>query len=283
VDSIQERLAKFYDQLRPSERVLADFIINNPEDIALFTSAELAKVCNISKSTVTRFFQRLGFNSFREGKILARQLRKQGVPIIDENEQNNAHAFETYLDGELVTMQQLFQKIDLKTIETVVDTMQSARNILVIGFRNSYPLALHLRQQLTQLRSNVSIAPNPGQSLGEELAGLDKSDLVILFGFRRRPKVFRKLIETLNTLHIPTLVVADASANGYRQKADLWIEVPLDSQLAFDSYIAPMSLISLLVNRFSHRTPVDSQSRISEIDYNYSTLNELSIDSTHEI
>ncbi len=42
--------------------------------------------------------------------------------------------------------------------------MVAARRIVVIGMRNAYPAALHLRQQLLQARGQVLVLPQPGQT-----------------------------------------------------------------------------------------------------------------------
>jgi DNA-binding MurR/RpiR family transcriptional regulator len=66
--------------------------------------------------------------------------------------------------------------------------------VLVIGFRNSYPVALHLRQQLAQASDAVELAPLPGQSIGEDPASLGPDDVVLIVGFRRRPETFARIV-----------------------------------------------------------------------------------------
>ena len=85
-ETIDQKLREQYEQLTPSERLLADFILAHPQDLALFNTAELARMCQVSKATVSRLFKRLGFSSFREGRTLARQLRHQGVPVADQRD-----------------------------------------------------------------------------------------------------------------------------------------------------------------------------------------------------
>ncbi len=58
--------------------------------------------------------------------------------------------------------------------------MVAARRIVVVGMRNAYPAALHLRQQLLQARGQVLVLPQPGQSLSEELVDLTADDLVVM-------------------------------------------------------------------------------------------------------
>ncbi|WP_432695065.1 MurR/RpiR family transcriptional regulator [Marinobacterium sp. YM272] len=274
-ETIDQKLREQYDQLTPSERLLADFILAHPQDLALFNTAELARMCQVSKATVSRLFKRLGFSSFREGRTLARQLRHQGVPVSDER--NGVVAFDDHLRQEEQNLHRMFQNLDREGMEALVKALLSARRVQVIGFRNSYPIALHLRQQLIQVRSNVHLLPTPGQTLGEELSDLSGDDLVVLFGFRRRPAGFDALLRDLCRADAQVALIGDSSLAGASSHADWWLEVPVDSLAAFDSYAAPMCLITLLVNRLLHQALEPGRERIARISLKYSELDELSL------
>ncbi|SEF82343.1 transcriptional regulator, RpiR family [Marinobacterium lutimaris] len=275
--TIDQKLQEQYDQLTPSERLLADFILAHPQDLALFNTAELARMCHVSKATVSRLFKRLGFSSFREGRTLARQLRHQGVPVADD--QGGSVAFDEHLRQEEQNLHRMFQSLDQEQVGSLVDALESARRVRVIGFRNSYPVALHLRQQLIQVRSNIQLLPLPGQTLGEELADLAADDLVILFGFRRRPKGFDLLLSDLCEGPASLVLIGDESLAPAASKADWWFEAPVDSRSAFDSYASAMCLITLLVNSLLHRSLETGRERIARISHKYADLNELSLSS----
>lgn len=49
--------------------------------------------------------------------------------------------------------------------DEVVAVLDESPTVAVIGYRNSYPVGLHLRQQLLKARSNVYLLPSPNQSL----------------------------------------------------------------------------------------------------------------------
>jgi len=273
--SIDQKLREQYDELTPRERLLADFILAHPQDLALFNTAELARMCGVSKATVSRLFKRLGFSSFREGRTLARQLRHQGVPVVEGG--GGQVAFDAHLRQEEFNLHSLFQTLDQPRLESLVKALDGARRIQVIGFRNSYPVALHLRQQLLQIRGDVQILPQPGQSLGEDLADLGADDLVILFGFRRRPRAFGALLSDLAKREVKLALIGDSSLSQAGQKVDWWFECPIDSRSAFDSYAAPMCLVALLANRLLHLSLESGRERIAAISHQYAALDELSL------
>lgn len=275
--AIDQKLQEQYDQLTPRERLLADFILDHPQDLALFNTAELARMCGVSKATVSRLFKRLGFSSFREGRAMARQLRQQGVPVAAAAE--GAVAFASHLHQEEANLQQLFQTLAQPQLDELVKALASARRVLVLGFRNSYPVALHLRQQLLQVRSQVLLLPQPGQSIGEELVDLESQDLVLLVGFRRRPRGFETLLSQLIASPSRLVLIADGSLRAAGSRCDWWLECPIDSRSAFDSYAAPMCLITLLVNRLLHLSLESGRERIAHIAHQYAALDELSLTS----
>src|SRR5699024_1288953 len=119
-------------------------------------------------------------------------------------------------------LQRALSGIVPRDFEAIVHSMDEARRLVLIGVRNSYPLAMHFRQQLVQVRGEVNLAPQPNQSLAEELVELGEEDLVVLFGFRRRLRLFDALVDELAIMPCRLLLIGDATVAGYAEKADWW-------------------------------------------------------------
>jgi DNA-binding MurR/RpiR family transcriptional regulator len=136
-------------------------------------------------------------------------------------------------------------------------------------------VALHLRQQLLQCRKGVAVAPQPGQSLGEELAGLGSADAVVLFGFRRRPAEFRKVLQAASATGAATILIGDPSARRLAADATLWLECPVDGAHAFDSYAAAMSLVSVLANGVLLVLGRAGRERVREVTGLFDSLGEI--------
>jgi len=60
-----------------------------------------------------------------------------------------------------------FQQIDPAVIDAVAEAVATARQVWLVGFRNSYFLAGYLRWQFVQVRDGVRLLPVAGETLGE--------------------------------------------------------------------------------------------------------------------
>lgn len=277
IPHIGQRIGAQFAELSAQEQRVASFILDHFDDLATFSAAELARLTGVSKSTVSRLFKKLGFESFQVVKQHARQLRSMGVPLVTGNGQPDEQRFKHHLMRENDNLQQTFANIDPETFESVVNALDNASRVVLVGFRNSYPLAVHFRQQLIQTRDNVSLAPQPNQSLGEELVSLGENDVVVLFGFRRRPAIFNNLLTSLIAKDCRVLLFGDATVKPHMPYVDWWFECPLDSISAFDSYASAMSLISLMSNSLLHQRLAKGRVRINAISELYQELDELEL------
>jgi DNA-binding MurR/RpiR family transcriptional regulator len=269
---IDERIERHYAELGPQERKAADALLDRLGDLAVYNAAELADLSGVSKATMSRLFRRLGFADFNEVKEHTRALRTSGVPM---PVQETAGGLQAHMVHELRQLQLFFDSIPGKKVEEATGHLASAGRILLIGFRNSFPIALHLRQQLLQARGRVDLAPQPGQSVGEELAGVGRGDVVVLIGFRRRPKGFREVLATATATGATTVLIGDSTARGLAAGCAVWIECPVSGTGAFDSYAAPMSLITVLANSVLAALGKPGRERIRRITGMFDSLDEI--------
>lgn len=275
---IGQRIAAQFDALSAQEQRVASFILDHFDDLAVYSAADLARLTGVSKSTVSRLFKRLGFESYRTVKTHARQLRNLGVPMVIDAKamQEEAGAsFQRHLQREQDNLQRCLGQLTHHNFAGLVEQLSQARQLMVMGFRNSYPLALHFRQQLVQARGGVRLAPQPNQSLAEDIVDLTDQDTVVLFGFRRRPKAFSALVNALERSPASVLLIADPTASNYASQTTWFLEVPLESLSAFDSYATANSLICLIANAVLHQRLAEGRERISAISDQYDALNEL--------
>ncbi|MEZ2391623.1 MurR/RpiR family transcriptional regulator [bacterium RCC_150] len=269
---IDERIERHYSELGPQEQKAADTLLDRLGDLAVYNAAELAQLSGVSKATMSRLFRRLGFADFNEVKEHTRGLRSSGVPLATQEADGGTHLHRA---ADQQNLNRLFETLDDDRLHKVAQQLAEARNVLLIGFRNSFPVALHLRQQLLQCRSSVSLAPQPGQSVGEELAGLDGTDVVLLIGFRRRPGGIHGVLKAAASTGASTILIGDPSARWLAAQASVWIECPVEGNGAFDSYASAMSLMSVLANAVLAARGRPGRDRIREITGVFDSLGEI--------
>lgn len=269
---IDERIERHYPELSPQEKKAADTLLDRLGDLAVYNAAELADLSGVSKATMSRLFRRLGFADFTEVKEHTRALRTSGVPMPVQQPVGGLQAHAVH---EVLQLQRFFESLDAARVEAATQHLATAGKVLLIGFRNSFPIALHLRQQLLQSRNGVDVAPQPGQSVGEELAGLGQDDVVVLIGFRRRPKGFREVVAAAAATGAAAILIGDATARGLAGEGNIWIECPVSGTGAFDSYAAPMSLMTVLANGALAALDKPGRERIRKITGMFDSLDEI--------
>lgn len=273
---IDERLRDRYSELSPQEQRVADFIFDHFDDLISYNSAELARLSGVSKATVSRLFKRLGYPSYRDMRDELRTLRQSGMPLADNRDavQGNTLLARHYKQ-EMANLTQWINQIDPVQFGAVIQALMQAQRLCLIGLRNSYPVALHLRQQLLQIRQQVTLLTQPGQTLSEELVDLTAQDVVIVVAFRRRPRLIQPLLVQLQKRGVPVLLLCEPQVSTLMSLATWSLCVPLDSVSAFDSYSSAMSLVNVISNALLHEMLRDGRQRIHQIVDLYGELDEL--------
>lgn len=255
-----------YQQLSPNGRKIANYLQQNPLDVLNLSVAEIAEISMTSKATVSRFFRQLGYSNHQEVKEEVRSEWQGGLQTTTKHDNND------YVNQELDRIKQTWDHVKSEDINQLVDAITRASRITLIGFRNSYPVALHFRQQLLQIRGKVRLLPLPGQSLGEEIEDISHDELVILVAFRRRPKIIKELVELIPTKQL--VMLADPSAQIYQDKVSQLFICQLGQELPLDSYSAPMSVISVVCNQILNSN-IFNNNRIESVSKMYDKLGEL--------
>lgn len=238
---IDQRIAARHDELTPQERRAAATLLENLDDLATYRAAELADLAGVSRATMSRLFRSLGFEDFDEVREHLRALRSSGEPRRIDGAPN-AEALAA------IEQASILRAVEHPRIPEVAGLVALGRRVFVIGWRNSYPVALHLREQLAQARPDVSIGPVPGQTTGEELAGLGSEDVIVVIGFRRRPQQFDGFLDEAAGTGATVILIGDPTAVAHASQVSIWLECPLQHSLAFDSYAAAMALVSVLAD-----------------------------------
>ena len=69
---LSRRILEIFDDLTRAERLLAEHFLENPDSVSLNTAQKISQLAGVSKATVARFFQRLGFPSFKTAQRMSR-------------------------------------------------------------------------------------------------------------------------------------------------------------------------------------------------------------------
>ncbi|TPW31601.1 MurR/RpiR family transcriptional regulator [Martelella alba] len=276
---IDVRIMEIYDELTASERRLAAVVMEAQANLASFTAGELAAKADISNATAARFFRRLGYASYNEARLMARQSEDWGSPLYEltgtGGKRLSPGDFGLHIAQDLQNLTRTAEMLEEADLDRAIAMLTGAKRIWIIGFRNSMALATYARALLTNLKPDVRLVPAAGMSMGEELAGIGPDDLFLVFGFRRRPAQLREIMAVVQEAGTPILLVADMTAARTAQLATLTLRCHNRGHAMFDSYAAPMSLINYLCSAVSQTLGEEAVARLAEIEALHGRLDQL--------
>jgi len=266
---IEARIAERYATLAPQERRAADCLLDHLDDLALYRAAELAQIAGVSKATMSRLFRRLDYDDFTQVREQLRAMRSDGVPVTVDG----TPTIDVHLEAEVEHLQKVLRGGEA-AIERAAELLATAASVTVVGLRTSYPVALHLAQQVGQARPGVRVAPSPGQSLSDDVVGLGSDHVAVVVAFRRRPPQLGGMLDLLSEQGTAVVLLGDPSGRRLARGTDVWLECGAATQTAFDSYAAAMSVVAAVSARVLDRLGPAAAARAADIDASYRVLGE---------
>ncbi|MBQ0139494.1 MAG: MurR/RpiR family transcriptional regulator [Kurthia sp.] len=134
-----------YSRLSDKEKIIADYILENPQLIIHATISEIAEKLEIADATVFRFCKRIGFGGFQEMKIaLAADLAKPSLPVYDEiTEADDVHTVAAKVfRSNIQTLENTLTLLKPQAIKQAASLLLDAEHIYFFGTGGSAVVAM---------------------------------------------------------------------------------------------------------------------------------------------
>lgn len=274
--SFVSRVHAALDVLHPTERRLAEAILNVPGQIASYTATELARMAGVSNATVTRFIRKIGYNSFEDARHAVRAEQGAGAALfrVGGDGVGLAEDLQRHLEQSRLNLEQTLSGISASVVDAVVERMSAAPHLWLFGHRAGQPFARYLAWQVLQMRSGVTVLPRDGESLAESLAAIGPEDCVVLFAMRRPPRLLAALAERLDRTGADVAIIGDLA--GLETLPARWhLACATASAGPLFNHVGVMALCGLLASRALERAGPAARRRLSRIEDLHESLGEL--------
>ncbi|HAJ33593.1 MAG TPA: transcriptional regulator [Candidatus Atribacteria bacterium] len=199
-DSLPNGILRIKSQLtslKPAERRVADYILNNINEVIHLSITKMAENVGVSEATIVKFCQHIGYSGYQELKIILAQAgekehREHIYGEIEANDDINIiikKIFQIYSKS-LNNTKELLQNTDIKT---GIEMILKARRLYFFGFGASGIVAKDADLKFKRINyiSEALIDNHKQKTIG---ALLTKEDVVIAISDSGRTK---ELIESL--------------------------------------------------------------------------------------
>ncbi len=127
--------------LNPALRRIADYILEHPEECKTITIQELAALCGVAESTVTRFVREIGLNNYQTLKIGLAEALSSADTAGQSFEENNiyedisrhdtmANILDKVVYRNIQTLNETKQRINMEELQKAVDAIEQADTLL---------------------------------------------------------------------------------------------------------------------------------------------------------
>lgn len=274
--SLITRIRDILAELSPSERRLAEMVLDFPGDIAGYSASELARLANVSNATVTRFVRRLGYEGYDEARRSARAEHGAGSPLFLAGAAPKAPigSLAAHVEQSVANIAGTFRRLPEEEIEAIARAMVAARRVWIVGFRASHGLAYYLRWQVVQVLPGATLLPGPGETLAEHLAAMEEGDVAVVFALRRRVAVLPEMLAQMRAAGVKVAVITNSHA---AEPLPATWTVRCDSQAPgpLDNHVGVMAVCHLLATRAMEHAGVEGRRRLATIQTIHDALSEL--------
>lgn len=247
-----DRLDGAANDLTPQERRLAAHLVEHLESWGYLSSSELALQLGVHRSTAVRFAQHIGFAGYRELQAAARDAYVQAVTgshdlVLTGSDGNGPSTVQAVYQRELQNLQRSYAHLDMAALEATVESLASARRVVTMGRRFSYPIALHVSLVLRTMREGVDAAPGAGGTSIDQLFDLGSEDFVLVVSLRRHSREVQRTLRYLADAGVPVTVLTDASPGDNVPEGTRVLRAHVGGAGVLDSYTAVVSVSHALL------------------------------------
>ena len=243
--SIEQRIAAVGVRLTPTERRIAETVLEDPALLTFGTVSELASRVKTSHPSIVRFATKLGFEGYTDlqswvRRGVAHQLVTPGQRIrrpqelgtdVKEDIKQSIHSTLGALDEE--------------SLEGLAKPLIGADHIWILSGETSRAGAHVLLSGLSMIRDGIHLVDQ--HNFGRDLSGATNRDAAVIFDFARYRRTCVFAAQALVDLGVSLVSITDSPLSPLVSITESWCTLDIPAVGPFDSSLPAVLAAELLV------------------------------------
>lgn len=177
------RIQSTYKTLGPTSRLIADFILSQPDAVMRMSVTELSEQTGSSQGSVVNFCQNLGLSGFQQLKLSLAQAVVQPVQYIQEDLARTDDV-ETIcrkmFHAGIQALRDSMSVLDPKSVAAAVEAIRKAKRIEIYGIGSSAPIAEDAHYRMLRIGLDAkAVTDSHIQAISASRTGPDVAVLTI--------------------------------------------------------------------------------------------------------
>ena len=237
--SVINQICASLDTFFETEKKIGNYIIHHPREIVDMTVGELAKECQVSEASVSRFCKKLDMKGFHHLKI---SIAKEMVTQDEDSELSNHisvddvdQSLKNILANKAAELTQTVSMMDSKQLHHILDVINNAKNVLFAAVGNTIPVAMDGAYKLNQIGIPAISTPVWETQLAYSY-NLTADDVVIAISNSGESTGVISILEAATKQKATTISITNHDNSSIAKISDYHITTATREKLFLDEY-----------------------------------------------
>lgn len=272
---IYQKLAAELPQMSKTQTKIADYILNNRNSVSFYNVRKLAQLAGVSEASVIRFSVFLGFKGYPELREALQEATQHHLSVKDRL----IMSYHAYQDNEILDVMkddvnnilQTLENTDIEKVKKICAEIISAKHIFIISCRSAASLGTFFWYYLNMILDNVTLITSLSDDI-ERLETVTSEDLFIGLSFERYSKATYQMIKFAKEKGCKTISITDTLLSPLIPWSDSYLLSCTKMPTFLDSFVAPLSIINMLITYIGRAKNTDLEKRLQEYDNIWNTF-----------
>ena len=252
--SLNKTINTHYPELTSKGKMLAEFVLSNPDKAVFMTTRKLAAAVGASEATVVRFVRQLDYASYALFIKALRELIDTELTLIERSRLANPVMRSDDMELERITNQDIeniramSKNIDLSEVKKIRKILKESEAVHIIGSRLSYAPAYYMGWTLAKIRKNVNIFKGSDKTTIDQLIFASQKSAAVVIATSRYPNELIRMGKLVKRQKLKLILLTDSSSCPLIQFSDHVLIAPLKTIPFLGSPTSLISLINYLVH-----------------------------------
>ena len=252
--SLHKIINAHYSELTSKGKVLAEFVLSNPDKAVFMTTRKLAAAVGASEATVVRFVRQLDYASYALFIKALRELIDTELTLIERSRLSNSvirsedAELERITNQDIENIRAMAKNIDLAEVKKIRKILKDSEAVYIIGSRLSYTPAYYMGWTLSKIRKNVNIFKGSDRTTIDRLIFASQKSAVVIIATSRYPNELIKMGKLVNRYKLKMILLTDSLSCPLVQFTDHVLIAPLETIPFLGNPTSLISLINYLVH-----------------------------------
>jgi DNA-binding MurR/RpiR family transcriptional regulator len=271
--TVAERIRRTFDELTPTERQLANAMLENYPVSGLGSITAIAEASDVSTPTAVRMAKKLGFSGFPDLQAALRtEVEAMISNPISKHERwaenaPDAHILNRFADAVMENLRQTLHQINLHEFEAVAELLsEEDRSIYVVGGRITRSLADYFFTHMQVIRDDLTLVASNSNTWPHYVLNMKPGDVLVMFDIRRYERDIQRLAEMAKERDVTLVLFTDQWGSPTAKLATHSFRSRIEAPSAWDSVVVIQFIVEAIIEAVQSKSWEQTEGRMKALE-----------------